>query len=217
MAVRATKTETYKSPSSSTASTELERLEALSTVRPPRERLASCLTKRTTLPALSGRCRRRRRRPTLTAARTLAPTFPQVVPDVLLSQSLQKVEEPKAATSSRSVLAGIMGTPTSMRRFKVRLLAAAGSWNQAKLGGASLAACCDACLWRYAQAADCSSAPPPVALHFCSLPLSRHGSTTSATWPRVPTAPAARCGRLRGGCGACLCWADCWRRRHTDR
>lgn len=72
MAVRATKTETYKSPSSSTASTELERLEALSTV----------------------------------------------VPDVLLSQSLQKVEEPKAATSSRSVLAGIMGTPTSMRRFK---------------------------------------------------------------------------------------------------
>lgn len=77
MAVRATKTETYKSPSSSTASTELERLEALSTVRPPRERPASCLTRRTTLPALSGRCRRRcRRRPTLTAARTMAPTLP---------------------------------------------------------------------------------------------------------------------------------------------
>ncbi|PRW61225.1 putative transaldolase [Chlorella sorokiniana] len=71
MTVQATKTE-YRSPSSSTASTELERLEALSTV----------------------------------------------VPDVLLSQSLQKVEEPKAATTSRSVLAGIMGTPTSMRRFK---------------------------------------------------------------------------------------------------
>lgn len=42
---------------------------------------------------------------------------------MLLSQSLQKVEEPKAATTSRSVLAGIMGTPTSMRRFKVRTAA----------------------------------------------------------------------------------------------
>lgn len=46
--------------------------------------------------------------------------WPQVVPDVLLSQSLQKVEAPKAATSSRSVLAGIMNTPASMRRYKVR-------------------------------------------------------------------------------------------------
>jgi hypothetical protein len=43
----------------------------------------------------------------------------QVVPDVLLSQSLQQVEAPKAATSSRSVLAGIMGNPVSMRRYKV--------------------------------------------------------------------------------------------------
>lgn len=39
---------------------------------------------------------------------------------MLLSQSLQKVEAPKAATSSRSVLAGIMNTPASMRRYKVR-------------------------------------------------------------------------------------------------
>ncbi|KAL4446251.1 hypothetical protein ABPG77_003058 [Micractinium sp. CCAP 211/92] len=69
--VLATKTE-YVSPSSRTSSTELQRLEALSTV----------------------------------------------VPDVLLSQSLQKVEAPKAATSSRSVLAGIMNTPASMRRYK---------------------------------------------------------------------------------------------------
>ena len=52
--------------------------------------------------------------------------MPQVVPDVVLSQSLQNLEEPKAATSSRSVLAGIMSTPASMRRFKVR-----GGW----LGG----------------------------------------------------------------------------------
>lgn len=44
----------------------------------------------------------------------------QVVPDVLLSQSLQDVEEPKAATSSRSVLAGIMSSPASVGRFKVR-------------------------------------------------------------------------------------------------
>lgn len=38
---------------------------------------------------------------------------------MLLSQALQKVEAPKAATTSRSVLAGIMNTPASMRRFKV--------------------------------------------------------------------------------------------------
>jgi hypothetical protein len=44
----------------------------------------------------------------------------QVVPDVLLSQSLQDVEEPKAATSSRSVLAGIMSSPASVGRFRVR-------------------------------------------------------------------------------------------------
>ena len=68
-----TKEQSYVSPSSRTSSTELERLEALSTV----------------------------------------------VPDVLLSQSLQQVEEPKAATTSRSVLAGIMGNPVSMRRYKV--------------------------------------------------------------------------------------------------
>ncbi|KAL4856616.1 putative transaldolase [Chlorella vulgaris] len=42
-----------------------------------------------------------------------------VVPDVLLSQSLQQVEAPKAATSSRSVLAGIMGNPQSRYKFAV--------------------------------------------------------------------------------------------------
>ena len=44
----------------------------------------------------------------------------QVVPDVLLSQNLQELEAPKAATASRSVLAGIMSTPATLRRFKVR-------------------------------------------------------------------------------------------------
>lgn len=46
---------------------------------------------------------------------------------MLLSQSLQKVEAPKAATSSRSVLAGIMNTPASMRRYKVWKVAAGGA------------------------------------------------------------------------------------------
>ncbi|PSC70606.1 putative transaldolase [Micractinium conductrix] len=65
-------TKQYVSPSSATSSTELQRLQTLSTV----------------------------------------------VPDVLLSQSLQKVEAPNAATTSRSVLAGIMSTPASMRRYQ---------------------------------------------------------------------------------------------------
>ena len=42
----------------------------------------------------------------------------EVVPDVLLSQNLQDVEQPKAATSSRSVLGGILNSP-GLRRYKV--------------------------------------------------------------------------------------------------
>ena len=44
--------------------------------------------------------------------------YSEVVPDVLLSQTLQTVEAPKAATSSRSVLAGIMANPASFARYK---------------------------------------------------------------------------------------------------
>jgi hypothetical protein len=39
---------------------------------------------------------------------------------VLLSQTLQEVEAPKAATVSRSVLGGIIGSPNSPPRYKVR-------------------------------------------------------------------------------------------------
>lgn len=39
---------------------------------------------------------------------------------MLLSQTLQNVEAPKAATSSRSVLYGIMKSPSSFGRYKVR-------------------------------------------------------------------------------------------------
>ena len=46
--------------------------------------------------------------------------FSEVVPDVLLSASLQAVEAPKAATASRSVLAGIIGSGTAPARYKVR-------------------------------------------------------------------------------------------------
>lgn len=46
--------------------------------------------------------------------------FSVVVPDVLLSQNLQDVEAPKAATVSRSVLVGILSSPTGLRRYKVR-------------------------------------------------------------------------------------------------
>lgn len=50
---------------------------------------------------------------------------------MLLSQTLQDLEAPKAATASRSVLAGIMSTPGTMRRFKVGAadgLLAGGCW-----------------------------------------------------------------------------------------
>lgn len=43
---------------------------------------------------------------------------PQIVPDALLSQTLQNVEAPKAATSSRGVLVGIMNSPSSFGRYK---------------------------------------------------------------------------------------------------
>lgn len=46
--------------------------------------------------------------------------FSEVVPDVLLSQTLQKVEAPRAATASRSVLGGIIGNPSAPARYKVR-------------------------------------------------------------------------------------------------
>ena len=42
----------------------------------------------------------------------------QVVPDVVLSQTPQTIEEAKAATSSRSVLAGIMANPAGFGRYK---------------------------------------------------------------------------------------------------
>ncbi|KAL6782528.1 TAL2 [Auxenochlorella protothecoides x Auxenochlorella symbiontica] len=44
--------------------------------------------------------------------------FSEIVPDVLLSQTLQSVEAPKAATSSRGVLAGILSSPSSFGRYK---------------------------------------------------------------------------------------------------
>ena len=80
------------------------------------------------------RCARDHAPPTLSPAATpqlgLIRGPLQVVPDVLLSQSLQDVEEPKAATSSRSVLAGIMSSPASVGRFKVGrgAWAAVGRW-----------------------------------------------------------------------------------------
>ena len=37
---------------------------------------------------------------------------------MLLSQSLQSVEAPKAATASRAVLAGLMANPASFARYK---------------------------------------------------------------------------------------------------
>ena len=46
--------------------------------------------------------------------------FSEVVPDVLLSQTLQDVEAPKAATASRSVLGGIVASPSAPSRYKVR-------------------------------------------------------------------------------------------------
>eukprot|EP00887_Chlorella_sp_A99_P006023 scaffold27.g6023.t1 len=49
---------------------------------------------------------------------TVLERWSEVVPDVVLSQTLQDLEAPKAATASRSVLAGIMSTPATMRRFK---------------------------------------------------------------------------------------------------
>jgi len=42
----------------------------------------------------------------------------QVVPDVLLSQTLQDVEKPTAATSSRSVLQGMISNPAAFLRYK---------------------------------------------------------------------------------------------------
>lgn len=49
----------------------------------------------------------------------LLPGWLQIVPDVLLSQALQDVEAPKAATASRSVLYGILNSPSSFARYKV--------------------------------------------------------------------------------------------------
>lgn len=43
----------------------------------------------------------------------------QVVPDVMLSQNLQDVESPKAATISRSVLNGILNNAASLQRYKI--------------------------------------------------------------------------------------------------
>lgn len=89
---------------------------------------------------------------------------------MLLSQSLQQVEEPKAATTSRSVLAGIMGNPVSMRRYKVG----------AKGSGARR---CISCL--------CST--PAANCTVCSLRWNKHVSMTSATWRQAATRRAARC------------------------
>ena len=117
----ANKTDSYVSPSTRTASTELQRLEELSTVGGARQTATTTIRSDARRPETA-----RTPPPPQPAARPTPlglaqrPALPQVVPDVLLSQSLQKVEEPKAATSSRSVLAGIMSQPTSMRRFKVR-------------------------------------------------------------------------------------------------
>lgn len=117
---RASSKQAYVSPSSRTSSTELESLEALSTVRWDRRFAPPCAS-RNSARNWAGRAgfREPPRRDRLSPKRALK-TGLQVVPDVLLSQSLQQVEAPKAATSSRSVLAGIMGNPVSMRRYKVR-------------------------------------------------------------------------------------------------
>lgn len=103
--VRATQAaDAYISPSSRTAATELQALERFSEVRG--QFLHTVCTSRQALQV-----------PLLTP---WAPSpIAQIVPDVLLSQTLQSVEAPKAATSSRGVLAGILSSPSSFGRYKV--------------------------------------------------------------------------------------------------
>ena len=139
----AAKATAYVSPSSMPASTELDALERLTEVRrrgggaggvgatlqPAMRACRGAAALAWAHAAVGGGQGARpwhagvRRRSSSTHPRGAAPPPrpPQVVPDVLLSQALQTLEAPKAATVSRSVLAGIMNTPASMRRYKVRV------------------------------------------------------------------------------------------------
>lgn len=46
-------------------------------------------------------------------------SFSEVVPDTLLMQSLQNVEQPKAATVSSAVLSGILRNSSGLREYEV--------------------------------------------------------------------------------------------------